>query len=79
MAQMRDSFIISSILHDKMEIVKYHQHLVVVGDGKTFSYISDLRREYPSELAFVLPIIGDWHILKKSALVLFKINHRRNG
>ena len=39
------------ILYDKMEIGKYRRHLVVVGDGKTFAYISDLHADYPSELS----------------------------
>ncbi len=47
-------------------------YLVVVGDAKTYQHLTQLKRAYGKELAWLLPFPGDWHILKNFQPVLFK-------
>jgi hypothetical protein len=61
------------ILHHKMEVGKTMQHLVVCGDGKTYAYLQKLKSDSPDEYSYMLPFLGDWHILKNFAMALFKI------
>ena len=48
-------------------------HLVVGGDAKTYEHLIALKREYGSELDWMLPFIGDFHILMNYQSVLMKI------
>ncbi|CAC5411600.1 unnamed protein product [Mytilus coruscus] len=52
------------ILHQNLNVGQDINHLVVVGDGKTYDLLVKLKGEYGSELDWVLPFPGDWHILK---------------
>ena len=47
--------------------------LVVVGDGKTYDLLVKLKGEYGSELDWVLPFPGDWHILKNYQRMIMKL------
>ena len=47
--------------------------LIVVGDAKTYDILQNLRREYGSQLQWMLPLPGDWHILFNYQKVLLKI------
>jgi hypothetical protein len=72
---------------DKIETVKYiidelddtfhksghYQDLTIVGDAKTFDHITALKREYGSDLAWVVPFIGDFHVLLNFQHVLIKL------
>lgn len=39
------------------------QHLVVAGDAKTYLRLKELRQQYGTELDWLLPFVGDWHVL----------------
>ena len=60
-------------MHDTYEIGKKLKHLVVVGDGKTYEHLVKIKDEYGSELSWLLPFPGDWHILENYQPVLMKI------
>ena len=55
------------ILYKKMEVGKSVQNLVVVGDGKTYDYLQKIKSQDPEYFSWMLPFIGDWHILKNYA------------
>ena len=44
----------------------------MVGDAKTYNHLVELKRSYGQELSWLLPLPGDWHILKNFQPVLFK-------
>ena len=44
----------------------------MVGDAKTYNHLVELKRSYGQELSLLLPLPGDWHILKNFQPVLFK-------
>ena len=56
-------------LYVKMEVGKNIDHLVVVGDGKTFDYLLKLKDENPTELKWMIPFPGYWHTLKNFPLM----------
>ncbi|VDH92768.1 Hypothetical predicted protein [Mytilus galloprovincialis] len=62
-----------NILHDRFQIGQHLQHLVVVGDGKSYDHLIKLKTEYGSALDWVLPYPGDWHILKNILPIFIKI------
>ena len=47
--------------------------MVVVGDGKTYDHLIQLKNEEKEDSSWLLPYIGDWHALKNYQLVLMKI------
>ena len=47
--------------------------LIVVGDAKTYDILQSLRRQYGSQMQWLLPFPGDWHILHNYQKVLLKI------
>ena len=47
--------------------------LIVVGDAKTYDILQSLRRQYGSQMQWLLPFPGDWHILYNYQKVLLKI------
>ncbi|CAC5411991.1 unnamed protein product [Mytilus coruscus] len=61
------------ILHQNLNVGQDINHLVVVGDGKTYDLLVKLKGEYGSELDWVLPFPGDWHILKNYQRMLMKL------
>ncbi|XP_022111561.1 uncharacterized protein LOC110990766 [Acanthaster planci] len=62
-----------SLLYDLFHISKSVNHLVVLGDGATFRILLDVKKEYGEVLDWVVPYIGDWHILKNFQEVLMKV------
>jgi hypothetical protein len=46
---------------------------VVVGDGKSYDHLIQLKNEYGNSLIWVLPYPGDWHILKNILPIFVKI------
>ena len=62
-----------SDLHSTFGVLKKVNHLVVVGDLKTFEYLSKLKAKYKQNLDWLIPWPGDWHILKNFQEVLMKV------
>lgn len=59
-----------SKLHREYGIGQSAQYIVLVGDQKTFSRIHELKHVYGSELDWLIPFIGDWHLLSNHQSVL---------
>lgn len=49
------------------------QHLIVAGDAKTYLRLRELKHQYGSELDWLLPFVGDWHVLYNYQKVLMKV------
>ena len=47
--------------------------VIVVGDGKTYDLLQDIKSEYGSHLKWLIPMPGDWHILLNYQKTLMKI------
>ena len=62
-----------SRLHAEFHINDKLEHLVVVGDAKTYNHLQTLKLDYSSELSWLQPFPGDFHILKNFQPVLSKI------
>ena len=60
-------------LYNDLGVHKKINYLVVVGDGKTYDHLVQLKNEFKDDLDWLLPYIGDWHVLKNYQLVLMKI------
>ena len=60
-------------LHKEYGIGESADYLVVVGDQKTYVHIHELKQEYGTELDWVIPFIGDWHLLSNYQSVLMKV------
>ncbi|XP_038061686.1 uncharacterized protein LOC119732298 [Patiria miniata] len=61
------------LLYDLFKISKSVNHLVLAGDGATVKILLDVKKEYGEMLDWVVPYLGDWHILKNFQEVLMKI------
>ena len=48
-------------------------YMVLAGDQKTFSRIHELKHVYGSELDWLIPFIGDWHLLSNYQSILMKV------
>ena len=46
---------------------------MLVRDQKTYVRIRELKHEYGSELDWIIPFIGDWHLLSNQQSVLMKV------
>jgi hypothetical protein len=53
-----------NILHEKFQVGICTDFVLIVGDGKSYDHLIKLKSEYGSNLDWVLPYTGDWHILK---------------
>ena len=62
-----------SVLQDKLQVGTKVNFLGVVGDGKTYFHLHTLKIEYGSDLNWLIPLPGDWHILKNYQEVLMKV------
>ena len=72
---------------DKPETVKYvldelendllknkqYSHMVVVGDAKTFDHLINLKKRHSEKFKWMLPMIGDFHVLMNFQSVLMKL------
>ena len=57
----------------KLKVGKAVSHLIVTGDAKTYCHIQTLKQEYGNQLSWVLPFIGDWHLMKNYQEVLIHL------
>ena len=62
-----------NILHSKFQVGNCTDHVVVVGDGKSYDHLVKLKNEYGENMDLVLPYPGDWHILKNVLPIFIKI------
>ena len=53
-----------SKLHTEYGIGVRSEHLILVGDAKTYARLQELKHRYGQDLDWLLPFIGDWHHLK---------------
>ncbi len=60
-------------LHKEYGIGESADYLVLVGDQKTYTRVCELKQEYGTELDWVIPFIGDWHLLSNYQSVLMKV------
>ena len=49
------------------------QHLVIGGDAKTYLRLKELKQQYGSELDWLIPFVGDWHVLYNYQKALMKV------
>ncbi|KAJ8047412.1 hypothetical protein HOLleu_06401 [Holothuria leucospilota] len=61
------------LLHEKHQVGNATEHLVVVGDAKTYSILHSLKKLYGDELNWMIPYLGEWHLLKNSQPPLMKV------
>jgi hypothetical protein len=57
----------------KMEVGKHISHLVVAGDAKVYDYLLKIKDQDPTDYAWLIPFMGDWHTMKNYACSLLKI------
>lgn len=62
-----------ALLQEKLGVGTSVLHLGVVGDGKTYDHLHSLKVEYGKELNWLIPLPGDWHILKNYQEVIMKV------
>ena len=63
---------IISDLHTEY-ICRHEKSFVVIeGDAKVYDIIQSVKREYGSDLDWVIPFPGDWHLLKNYQICLMK-------
>ena len=48
------------------------KYVIVCGDGKTYAILQEIKEEYQSNLQWLLPFPGDWHILLNYQKALMK-------
>ena len=51
-------------LHHTFKVSKHVNHLFIVGDLKTYEFIMKVKSEQGKAMDWVIPYVGDWHILK---------------
>ena len=61
------------LLYELFEINNKTTHLIVAGDGATIKLLMNIKKKYGEQLDWVIPFIGDWHVLKNFQEVLMKI------
>lgn len=62
-----------SKIERQMKVGKRLKHMIVVGDGKTYCHLQQIKKQYPQEMEWMVPFPGDWHTLKNLQPVLMKI------
>ena len=48
------------------------KHLLVAGDAKVYDVLQSLKFEYGVEYSWLIPMLGDWHLLKNYQIALMK-------
>ena len=64
---------VATMLYQEYVINSGCKYLVVVGDGKTYVRLRELKCQYGSELEWLVPFIGDWHTLHNYQKVIMKV------
>ena len=54
---------VAAMLYKEYIVSSGTQHLVIGGDAKTYLRLKKLKQQYGSELDWLLPFVGDWHVL----------------
>ena len=54
---------VAAMLYKEYIVTTGAAHLVVAGDAKTYLRLKELKQQYGDELKWLLPFIGDWHVL----------------
>lgn len=62
-----------SKLYSEYKVGTDTDYLVVAGDQKTFSRLCEIKHAYGRDLDWLIPFLGDWHLLKNYQSVLMKI------
>ena len=53
-----------SILHQEFKVGVDLKYLVATGHTKTYVHLQSLKLDYGNDLSWLIPLPGDWHILK---------------
>ena len=51
-----------SMLYKELHIGVKATHLVLAGDHKTYNRLWELKHVYGTDLDWLIPFIGDWHL-----------------
>ena len=54
---------VAEMLYQQYILTTGAKHLVVAGDAKTYLRLKELKQQYGDEVQWLLPFIGDWHVL----------------
>lgn len=60
-------------LHREFITTRKKEWVLLEGDQLTYSLIVSLKEDYGNDLRWLIPILGDWHILKNFQKVLHKV------
>ena len=61
------------LMYELKKIKDRNSYLIVVGDGKTYEHLNNIKCHYELELDRLLVFSGDWHVLKNYQEVLMKV------
>ncbi len=59
-------------LHTRFIKRKGMKHLLVEGDAKLYEVLQSVKFEYGVEYSYLIPMLGDWHLLKNYQIALVK-------
>ena len=72
-ADRKDTMIlVLNDLHARFIKGKRMKHLLVEGDAKLYDVLQSLKFEYGVEYSWLIPMLGDWHLLKNYQIALVK-------
>ena len=61
------------VLHKKTKIGEKIKHLLVTGDATTYNHLTEVKKQQPNRFDWVIPFIGDFHLLYNYQKTLMKI------
>ena len=62
-----------SELHEKFILTQKMNWLLLEGDQATYARLQSIKKEYGKDLEWLIPLPGDWHLLKNFQEVLVKV------